>query len=75
MIGEWESNIDPSPSYCIVVIQTGENSSADAYFTLFEESVLEGSDIDRFYDTRIGLNTAINKKLGAKILKQFFRPH
>ena len=72
MIGEWTSNIDPPPSHCIVVIQTGDNSSADAHFTLFEASVREGSDIARFHDTRNRPNTAILKKIGAQILKNIF---
>ena len=61
----------PPPSHCIVVIQTGDNSAPDAYFTLFETSVTEGVNIIRFYDTRNGPNTGILKLLGAKISKNF----
>ena len=72
MIGEWASNIDPSPSHCFVVIQTGENSTADTHFTLFEALASEGIDIARFRDTRNGPATGKLKTLTAKILKKFF---
>ena len=73
MIGEWASNIGRRPEHCIVVIQTSENSSADAHFTLFEASVREGSDFARFHDTGNGLNTTVLKKLGKEIPKKCFR--
>ena len=72
MISEWASNIDPPSEHCIVVIQTGDNMSADAHFTLFEASNRVGSEFFRFHDTRNGPNSNSLKSLGKEIAKKCF---
>ena len=72
MILEWASNIEPPPKHCIVAIQTGDNMSADAHFTLFEASVCAGSEFARFHDTGNGPNFTVLKALGKEIVKKYF---
>ena len=73
MILEWASDIDPPPEHCIVVIQTGDNMSADAHFTLFEASIRSGSEFVRFHDAGNGPNSTVLKALGKEIVKRCFQ--